>query len=244
MLAETFFDENSAGHFFEEFRNVANFLARIEQEYKDDFLTYQYAITSYFQLALLKYLVSQVQTQKLTENIIPINEINDLISSQMRQENADYIYERVGVRFDHFLLDEFQDTSRMQWLNLIPLVHNSIAQGQDNLIVGDSKQAIYRFRNGVVEQFADLPAIYNPENDVEQARLSVYFEKNALEDTLKDNWRSRRDVIEFNNHLFAIFSFSSISKFFLLLITLNEILLLLNTHKNGRHLEKIKFVYQ
>ena len=199
----TFFDENSAGHFFEEFRNIAEFIARVEGEYKDDFLTYHYAITTYFQLALLKYLVGQVQTQKLTENIIPINEINDLISSQMRQENADYIYERVGVRFDHFLLDEFQDTSRMQWLNLIPLVHNSIAQGQDNLIVGDSKQAIYRFRNGVVEQFADLPAIYNPENDVEQARLSVYFEKNAVEDTLKDNWRSRKDVIEFNNHLFA-----------------------------------------
>jgi len=199
----TFFEESSGGYFSDEFQKVVAFLARIEGEYKDDFLTYQYAITSYFQLALLKYLVVQVQTQKLAENIIPINEINDLISKQMRQENADFIYERVGVRFDHFLLDEFQDTSRMQWLNLIPLVHNSIAQGQENLIVGDSKQAIYRFRNGVVEQFADLPAIYNPENDVEQARLSAYFRENALENTLKDNWRSRKDIIDFNNDLFA-----------------------------------------
>lgn len=198
----TFFEENSPGHFFDEFNKVVQFVAQVEEAYKDDFLTYNFAISSYFQLALLKYLIGQLQTQKLAENIIPINEINDLISSQMRQENADYIYERVGVRFDHFLLDEFQDTSRMQWLNLIPLVHNSIAQNQANLIVGDSKQAIYRFRNGVVEQFAELPAIYNPENDLEQARLSNYFQENSELNTLKDNWRSRKDVIEFNNHLF------------------------------------------
>ena len=202
LAITTFFDENSSGHFFDEFNKLVMFIARVEEKYKDDFLTYNFAITSYFQLALLKYLIGQVQTQKLAENIIPINEINDLISSQMRQENADYIYERVGVRFDHFLLDEFQDTSRMQWLNLIPLVHNSIAQNQTNLIVGDSKQAIYRFRNGVVEQFAKLPEIYNPEKDMEYARLSHYFEVNAESKTLKDNWRSRKDVIEFNNHLF------------------------------------------
>ncbi len=200
---EVFLEENSTGYFYDECNKVLQFVARVEEQYKDDFLTYQYAVTSFFQLALLKYLVVQVQTQKLAENIIPINEINELISSQMRQENADYIYERVGVRFDHFLLDEFQDTSRMQWLNLIPLVHNSIAQNQSNLIVGDSKQAIYRFRNGVVEQFAKLPEIYNPENDIEQARLSDYFHDNSELNTLKDNWRSRKDIITFNNELFA-----------------------------------------
>ncbi len=203
LAIETFFEASPTGLFADQFKTVYAFVSRAIHEYKDAYLTYKRAIGSYYQLALLKYLISQLNVQKLAENKIPLNEINELISEQMRQEHADYIYERVGVRFDHFLLDEFQDTSRMQWLNLIPLVHNAMAQGQTNLIVGDSKQAIYRFRNGVVEQFADLPKIFNPENEVELARTSDYFEQNSATRTLADNWRSRKDIIEFNNHLFS-----------------------------------------
>jgi ATP-dependent exoDNAse (exonuclease V) beta subunit len=203
VTIETFFEENPTGLFAEDLAQIGAFVARTSDEYQDEFFTYKLAIASYFRLSLLKYLVSQLNIQKLAENKIPINEINELISTQMRQEHADYIYERIGVRFDHFLLDEFQDTSRMQWLNLIPLVHNAMAQGQTNLIVGDSKQAIYRFRNGMVEQFAQLPKIFNPEEDIELARTSEYFDENSLTKTLGDNWRSRKDIIEFNNHLFA-----------------------------------------
>jgi ATP-dependent exoDNAse (exonuclease V) beta subunit len=203
ITIQTFFESGPAGLFAEELSQVHAFVHRVMLELKDEFLTYKHAVASFYQLSLLKYLISQLNTQKLAENKIPLNEINELISEQMRQEHADYIYERVGVRFDHFLLDEFQDTSRMQWLNLIPLVHNAMAQGQTNLIVGDSKQAIYRFRNGVVEQFAELPKIFNPEQDVELARTSNYFEQNSETLTLGDNWRSRKDIIEFNNHLFA-----------------------------------------
>lgn len=203
ITIQTFFESGPAGLFAEELSQVHAFVHRVMLELKDEFLTYKHAVASFYQLSLLKYLISQLNTQKLAENKIPLNEINELISEQMRQEHADYIYERVGVRFDHFLLDEFQDTSRMQWLNLIPLVHNAMAQGQTNLIVGDSKQAIYRFRNGVVEQFAELPKIFNPEQDVELARTSDYFEQNSQTLTLGDNWRSRKDIIEFNNHLFS-----------------------------------------
>lgn len=203
IAIETFFEAEPSGLFADQFRALYAFVCRVVQEYKDAYLTYNRAIGSYYQLALLKYLLGQLNVQKLAENKIPLNEINELISEQMRQEHTDYIYERVGVRFDHFLLDEFQDTSRMQWLNLIPLVHNAMSQGQTNLIVGDSKQAIYRFRNGVVEQFADLPKIFNPENEAELARTSDYFEHNSATRTLADNWRSRKDIIEFNNHLFS-----------------------------------------
>lgn len=199
---DTFFEEQGASAFHEEFKNVVAFSGRVVDEYKDAYLSYHAALMSYYQLALLKYLIEQVEQQKKLENIIPINEVNDLISSQMRQENADYIYERVGVRFDHFLLDEFQDTSRMQWLNLIPLVHNAIAQNHMNLIVGDSKQAIYRFRNGVVEQFAVLPQIYNPNQEPELLRISDYFEMSAESKTLNQNRRSRYDIVDFNNKLF------------------------------------------
>jgi ATP-dependent exoDNAse (exonuclease V) beta subunit len=200
---QTFFEAGPTGLFAEQLAQIRAFVHHVMIELKDEYLTYKHALASFYQLSLLKYLISQLNTQKLVENKIPLNEINELISEQMRQEHADYIYERVGVRFDHFLLDEFQDTSRMQWLNLIPLVHNAMAQGQTNLIVGDSKQAIYRFRNGVVEQFAELPKIFNPEQDAELARTSAYFEENSHSLTLGDNWRSRKDIIEFNNHLFS-----------------------------------------
>lgn len=202
IAIDSFFEESNSGCFFDDFKKVVDFIEKVNAIYKDTYLSYHYAILSYFQLALLKFLIGQAQIQKLADNIVPINEINDLISNQIRREHADYIFERVGVRFDHFLLDEFQDTSRMQWLNLIPLVHNSIAQGYSNLIVGDSKQAIYRFRNGVVEQFAELPSIHNPDRDVELDRISEYFKKNSEVNTLKDNWRSRKDIIAFNNMLF------------------------------------------
>jgi len=203
ITIQTFFEAGPTGLFAEQLAQAHAFVHHVILELKDEFLTYKHAVASFYQLSLLKYLISQLNTQKLVENKIPLNEINELISEQMRQENADYIYERVGVRFDHFLLDEFQDTSRMQWLNLIPLVHNAMAQGQTNLIVGDSKQAIYRFRNGVVEQFAELPKIFNPEQDAELARTSDYFVENSQSLTLGDNWRSRKDIIEFNNHLFS-----------------------------------------
>jgi ATP-dependent exoDNAse (exonuclease V) beta subunit len=198
----TYLEQTNTSNFHVDFMKVLDFADRVINQYKDAYLSYSAALSSYYQLALLKYLIEQVEQQKKIENIIPINEVNDLISSQMRQENADFIYERVGVRFDHFLLDEFQDTSRMQWLNLIPLVHNAIAQNQLNLIVGDSKQAIYRFRNGVVEQFATLPLIYNPDKEPELLRISDYFERNAESKTLIQNRRSRYDIVDFNNKLF------------------------------------------
>jgi hypothetical protein len=103
---------------------------------------------------------------KENEQIIRISEFNKLISSLVGEEDAPYIYERLGTHMEHFLLDEFQDTSRLQWLNLIPLVHESLGNGRRNLIVGDAKQSIYRFNNGLAEQFVSLPKIFNPEKDV------------------------------------------------------------------------------
>lgn len=186
-----------------EILKIADYYWTTKVALKDLFLTYQFALKSFYPLALLQYLLVLVKQQKIAENKIPLNEINDLISTQMRMESADYIYERVGVRFDHYLLDEFQDTSRMQWLNLLPLVHNSMAGAFQNLIVGDSKQAIYRFRNGVVEQFAELPVVFNPEGIETLGVLSDYFVENSANNTLNHNWRSRKTIVGFNNDLFS-----------------------------------------
>ncbi|MCO5259823.1 MAG: UvrD-helicase domain-containing protein [Crocinitomicaceae bacterium] len=159
-------------------------------------------LKNYFNMALLKHLNEALLAMNKQERLIRISEFNTKISSLL-QEDTLYIYEKLGTRFRHFMLDEFQDTSRLQWLNLIPLVRESLGNGNDNFIVGDSKQAIYRFKNGVAEQFVALPKIYNPENDPKIAEASEYFDQMGYVDNLEDNWRSAPEIVNFNNDLFS-----------------------------------------
>lgn len=161
--------------------------------------------SNFYNLSLLKYISRELNTYKEKENIIGIFEFGQKIAALLKRENAPYIYERLGNRYNHYLLDEFQDTSRLQWTNLIPLVHESIAHGHNNLIVGDPKQAIYRFRNGLVEQFVALPGIYNPEEDVELARTSNLFKQMGTKKALEHNFRSKKAIVTFNNSFFQNF---------------------------------------
>jgi ATP-dependent exoDNAse (exonuclease V) beta subunit len=158
--------------------------------------------SNFYNLALLKYISKELTIFKEKKNIIGIFEFGQRIAELLKKENAPYIYERLGNRYNHYLLDEFQDTSRLQWVNLIPLVHESMSNNFENLIVGDPKQAIYRFRNGLVEQFVKLPAIYNPENDPNFAQLSEYFLQMGRKVPLEDNYRSKKNIVEFNNTFF------------------------------------------
>ncbi len=160
---------------------------------------------NFFNMGLLQFIAEALENVKQTEKLIRISEFNKLISDLIEQEEAPFIYERLGNRFQHFLLDEFQDTSRLQWINIVPLVHESLSHNNENLIVGDPKQSIYRFKNGLAEQFVALPAIYNPEQDLETERKSRYFQSQGEKLPLKDNWRSRKDVVHFNNAFFKTF---------------------------------------
>jgi len=154
---------------------------------------------NFFNMALLQHVGKQLQLMMNDEQLIRISEFNKLISKLVRDEEAPYIYERLGVRFEHFLLDEFQDTSRLQWLNLIPLILESLGHNRWNLIVGDAKQSIYRFNNGLAEQFVSLPAIYNPENDPQIAYKSTRLASRGLKRVLDSNYRSAKEIVEFNN---------------------------------------------
>ena len=78
---------------------------------------------------------------------LPISSINMLINAVIDNQEAPFIYERMGHYFRHFMIDEFQDTSVLQWQNFEPLIHESESKNMDNLIVGDVKQSIYRWRN-------------------------------------------------------------------------------------------------
>ena len=171
----------------------------------DEFYCYNLLRKNFYNLALLKYVGEQLQNIRKEESIIRISEFNAMISKLISEENAPYIYERLGTKFSHYLLDEFQDTSRLQWLNLIPLLHDAVGQGNFNLIVGDPKQAIYRFRNGLVEQFIELPEIYNPEGDPELSAISHQFNAQGSKEPLEANWRSDKNIVEFNNLFFPDF---------------------------------------
>jgi ATP-dependent exoDNAse (exonuclease V) beta subunit len=121
------------------------------------------------------------------------------------------LYERLGERYQHLLIDEFQDTSVLQWNNLLPLVENTIANGHSSLAVGDAKQAIYRWRGGEMEQILRLHQ-QNTGALVERAReeemrelLRLRYETldHAIEPkALQTNYRSAREIIDFNNSFF------------------------------------------
>jgi ATP-dependent exoDNAse (exonuclease V) beta subunit len=156
-----------------------------------------------FQMGVLSAMELELETIRREKRILHISEFNKRITDIILKEPVPFIYERIGEKYYNYLIDEFQDTSELQWKNLLPLISDSLAYGRYNLVVGDGKQAIYRFRNGQVEQFMMLPALpENYENDVfgdaEQALKTNYNPH-----VLKSNFRSLPEIIDFNNDFFG-----------------------------------------
>ena len=127
-----------------------------------------------------------------------LGEFNNKISSLVQAEDAPYIYARLGERYYHYYLDEFQDTSLLQWSNLVPLIGNaleseSLSGEQGSLVlVGDPKQAIYRWRGGDIMQFIQLlKKQSNPFQIVPQIKR------------LEVNHRSDAAIVSFNNSFFS-----------------------------------------
>lgn len=137
------------------------------------------------------------------EQIVPISEFNKRINKILDDFSVPFIYEQLGARLKHIFIDEFQDTSVLQWQNLLPLIDNSITSGNMSMVVGDGKQSIYRWRNGEVEQIVSLPMIYDKPSD---NRTFNIYEQNLINyfnfDELKTNFRSFQNIIEFNNQFF------------------------------------------
>ena len=139
---------------------------------------------------------------KAEKNIIPISEFNAIIAEIVMNESVPFIYERVGEKYQHYLIDEFQDTSVVQWMNTLPLIENSLASGNFNMLVGDAKQSIYRWRNGEVEQFINLPKIHNAPNDNISSKEAILSRNFKLEQ-LDSNYRSKSEIVQFNNMFFS-----------------------------------------
>ncbi len=121
------------------------------------------------------------------KNVVCLDDANHHLKEIIDGSDAPFVYEKMGVRYDHFLLDEFQDTSRIQWENFRPLIANSEAQGFGNLLVGDVKQSIYRWRGSDWKLMAEEVGRDFPAHQ---------------EENLRGNWRSLRNIVEFNNAFF------------------------------------------
>lgn len=156
-----------------------------------------------YPVAVLNEIDHMLTAFKKQSNIIHISEFNRRISSIVMNEPVPFIYERLGERYQHLMIDEFQDTSRLQWQNFIPLLENSLASGYFNLVVGDGKQAIYRFRNGDVTQFSRLPKLEGADRNPVLNQRQQILEANFSKHQLKDNFRSKSEIVEFNNLFFA-----------------------------------------
>ena len=144
----------------------------------------------YYTLGILTDVSRQIAAYREEKNVMLIADTTELLNKVISGSDAPFIYEKTGTHVDHYMIDEFQDTSGMQWNNFRPLVEESLANGRANLIVGDVKQSIYRFRN------SDWKLLD------EQVRRD-FEDEQVREDTLKDNWRSCRHIVEFNNGFFT-----------------------------------------
>ena len=158
--------------------------------------------------ALRKTLLSIVSQYVGETNKVHISEFNKRISDILGDCSVPFIYERIGSRYKHFFIDEFQDTSLLQWHNFLPLVNNGLSEGNMSLLVGDAKQAIYRFRSGEVEQIINLTKkpleIYGAETSDFYDECKENLGKSACNMSLDSNWRSKKNIIEFNNSFFRL----------------------------------------
>lgn len=139
--------------------------------------------------ALLKDIYAKIQEVCQTENMMLLSETKNLLTELIKDNDTPFIYEKTGNRFERYMIDEFQDTSYREWNNFIPLLLNAMAMAEDEaiFIVGDVKQAIYRWRGG------DWRILHS---GVQEALGKA----NTHTEQMEDNWRSREAVVEFNNN--------------------------------------------
>lgn len=190
------------------------FLA-IQEDVRNGFPTYvtRSAIRRHlYSLAVLNELEKILKEFREEENIVHISEFNHIISKVVAEQPVPYIFEKLGARFSHFLIDEFQDTSVLQWENLLPLLENGLAENNFSMVVGDAKQAIYRWRSGDVEQFVKLPALLHKNTPLMEDRERSLI-RHFAEQELDRNFRSKKEIVEFNNKLFYSLSAQLSSQF-------------------------------
>ncbi len=162
-------------------------------------------------LQLLNHIDEEVRTLNREHNRFLLSDTNALLHKLVREGDSSFVFEKIGANIRNVMIDEFQDTSRMQWDNFRLLLLEGLSQGADSLIVGDVKQSIYRWRNGdwgilnqlTSEQGDELTRGCAPPRSLVNSSTRQLFPFPVRVETLKTNRRSETNVIRFNNRLFA-----------------------------------------
>ena len=142
-------------------------------------------------LQLLAHIDEEVRELNREHNRFLLSDTNALLHNLVRDGDSSFVFEKIGANIRNVMIDEFQDTSRMQWDNFKILLLEGLSQGADSLIVGDVKQSIYRWRNG---DWGILNALGTKETPIPYP---------VRVETLKTNRRSETNIIRFNNSLFT-----------------------------------------
>lgn len=161
-------------------------LSENDKEYQ----TAKQLLRNFYTLGILNDIKQRLRKLQQENNTLFLSDTTELLNDIIAGTDSPFIYEKTGTRIQHYMIDEFQDTSRMQWENFRPLVGESLASGNMNLIVGDVKQSIYRFRN------SDWRLL-------EQQIKQDFRADNIREHVLDTNWRSDKHIVDFNNAFFS-----------------------------------------
>ena len=157
-----------------------------------DNLFYQTAksiLKNYYTLGILNDIRQRLREYQRENNMLFLSDTTELLNKIIEESDSPFVYEKTGTRINNYMIDEFQDTSAMQWKNFRPLIRESLSKGNFNLIVGDVKQSIFRWRN------SDWRLL---EEQVPKD-LGEHFVDTLVLDT---NWRSQSRIVMFNNTFF------------------------------------------
>ncbi|MBX9889949.1 MAG: UvrD-helicase domain-containing protein [Amoebophilaceae bacterium] len=136
---------------------------------------------------IISELLQGLAQYRANHKVLFISDVSSLLYQIIEQNQTPFLYEQIGNQYHHLLIDEFQDLSLFQWMNIKPLLHNSLAQGYTNLLVGDVKQSIYRWRGSHWKLLNHQVEAAYPMHDLR--RLTI-------------NRRSQAVIVLFNNHFF------------------------------------------
>ncbi|MBE2217444.1 MAG: UvrD-helicase domain-containing protein [Ignavibacteria bacterium] len=148
-------------------------------------------IKTVYVLGIFKDLLEKLKVYRDDNRLLLISDINTILLKVITGDSSPFVYEKIGNYYRYFLIDEFQDTSTFQWKNFLPLLENSLSENNGSLIVGDVKQSIYRWRNGNMKLLLE-----DVKNDL------AGFSPMIKEENLASNFRSRKEIIDFNNLFF------------------------------------------
>ena len=164
---------------------------RLVESQSRNYITAKLIISQLYTLGILVDLRKSVKEICREKGVILISDSGHLLKSVIADSETPFVYEKTGSVYSHFMIDEFQDTSGLQWNNFRPLIGNSLSENNLGMVVGDVKQAIYRWRSGDWRLLA--------------GKLGESFPAFGLQnEVLNSNWRSYGKVIRFNNTLFRL----------------------------------------